>query len=175
MVQDESTNSPQYRFPGYEARQARSCRSSLLHSIASSHSNGREGHTTPAANSVSTPRPRYVVEIYAGSASAAVYHLDVDPHARALLVDILPESEMRALIDPAYHSRITFVSDFDVKHLTVHRLQQLVQDAWSVPLAAVEMIWASPQCTYMSRAHHGKKLHYIGNVLWSTEAQCDHA
>lgn len=64
-----------------------------------------------------------MIELYVGSASAALYHLDVNPHARALLIDVLPDSKMRALIDPAYHSRITFVSDFDVKHLSVHVLQ----------------------------------------------------
>ena len=46
----------------------------------------------------------YVIDVCAGSASAALYHLDADPKARALLIDILPESEMHALINPAYHS-----------------------------------------------------------------------
>ena len=71
-----------------------------------------------------------MIDVCAGSASAALYHLDADPKARTLLIDILPESEMRALIDPAYHSRISFMSDFDVIDLSVSQLQQLVQDAW---------------------------------------------
>ena len=49
----------------------------------------------------------YVIDVCAGNASAALYHLDADPKARALLIDILPESKMRELIDPAYHSRIS--------------------------------------------------------------------
>ena len=61
----------------------------------------------------------YVIDVCAGSASAVLYHLNADPKAHTLLINILPESEMCELIDPAYHSQISFVSDFDVINLSV--------------------------------------------------------
>ena len=95
----------------------------------------RQAHNIP--KDLPVPTVWYVIDVCAGSASVVpvLYHLHADPKARALLIDILPESEMRKLIDPAYHSRISFVSDFDVIDLSVSQLGQLVQDAWGVPLS----------------------------------------
>ena len=91
-----------------------------------------------------------MIDVCAGSASAALYNLNADPKVCALLIDILPETEMHKLIDPAYHSHILFVSDFNVIDLSVSQLEQLVQNVWNVPLSKVEVCHASPQCTYMS-------------------------
>lgn len=65
------------------------------------------------------PTVHYVIDVCAGSVSAVLHHLDADPKARTLLIDILPESEMRELINPAYHSRISLMSNFDVINLSV--------------------------------------------------------
>jgi hypothetical protein len=62
----------------------------------------RQAHNIP--KDLPAPTAQYVIDVCAGSASAVLYHLDADPKVRTLLIDILPESEMCALIDPAYHS-----------------------------------------------------------------------
>ena len=97
----------------------------------------------------------------------------MNPSARALLVDSLPEDKMRKLVSPTYHSRVTLVS-MNVAYLTLPKLQQLVYEAWHVPLSAVDAIHASPPCQYMSRAHHGKKVHYDGVVPVTPAARRDY-
>ena len=117
-----------------------------------------------------TPTPtRTVIDVCAESASVAQYHLWSDLNAQAILIDILPVDEMCVLVDSTLHSRIHFVS-MDMIDLSMSVLERLTWKAWQIPLHAVSHLHASPNCSTMSYALHGKKKHFAGLEPKSPEA-----
>lgn len=119
-----------------------------------------------------TAKASRVIELCAGSASFTRYHLDANPDARAIVVDRLSVAKMRALIPVSYHPRIVFVSQ-DVGQMSLGRLERIVARAWHVPLAAVDAIHCSPDCTCLSKAHHGQIRHYHGATPLTSSARRD--
>ena len=114
---------------------------------------------------------RHVIDLFCGSASSVQFHLGADPSARALVVDMLSETELKDFIPSHLHDRITFYGDTNVQDIRFRDVRQMVHDAWDIPVSSVDAVHASPRCTMMSRAPRGRgPVHFVGTTPVSAEA-----
>ena len=104
------------------------------------------------------PPGALVLEIACGTASASRYHLQVDPHAQVIAVDILPYETVISFIPPEQRHRFHYLQ-LDYSALTFERLTVEVQQRWGVPLTAISHVHFSPPCETFSRATHGQTHH----------------
>jgi hypothetical protein len=119
-------------------------------------------------------KPRYFVDICAGSCTSLVYHLRQDPHAHCMAIDILSEHRIRRMVPKPYRHRFTYVR-MNVSALTPSLLHRLVSEQWGISPTEVDHYHYSPDCTTLSRATHGKDVHYHDGRPISPKARHDYA
>ena len=110
------------------------------------------------------------VDICAGTMSHLLAHLERNPFAQGLAIDILTESRMEELtegVDPSVLERIQYVK-LDVVGLTWRQFQNVVRDHLACKPSQLASVHFSPPCTTYTRAHHGKNPHRSG----SNDAKC---
>jgi hypothetical protein len=88
-------------------------------------------HVQPIAQPILASR--YVVEFCCGTSSALRYHLESDPDAQVLGIDILPYNSVARYIPPQHRSRFTYIQA-DVSSMSRLDLVNIVHNAWNITL-----------------------------------------
>ena len=101
-------------------------------------------------------RPKIIIDIYAGDHSIAKYYLRKDQRAKVLSIDIRDKEDALRTVPKHLWSRIHYVGGFDVRNLTMDKLNELLQEAWGASLDDVYHIHASPDCRTLSTADGSK-------------------
>ena len=104
---------------------------------------------------------RYAVDICAGTCSALRFHLEQDPKAKVLAIDILPYHTVVAHIPTHLRARFSYCQ-MDIRELDISRLQKVLYDTWSIPIDGVDHWHASIPCQTYSVAHHNNNFHRDG-------------
>ena len=118
-------------------------------------------HVQPIAQPILASR--YVVEFCCGTSSALRYHLESDPDAQVLGIDILPYNSVARYIPPQHRSRFTYIQA-DVSSMSRLDLVNIVHNAWNITLDRIDHYHGSPPCETYSEAHHSKNFHRSGLI-----------
>jgi hypothetical protein len=118
-------------------------------------------HIQPIAQPILASR--YVVEFCCGTSSALRYHLESDPDAQVLGIDILPYNSVARYIPPQHRSRFTYIQA-DVSSMSRLDLVNIVHNAWNITLDRIDHYHGSPPCETYSDAHHSKNFHRSGLI-----------
>ena len=92
------------------------------------------------------------MELCAGTSSAIKYHLQDDPNAIGLLIDLHSADFMCKHVPSHLHPCFTPISNTDVEHLTYESLSLIVHKAWGTSLEQVHVYHHSPMCQSLSGA-----------------------
>ena len=116
---------------------------------------------TPPPRLLHDTASRYAVDICAGTCSALRFHLEQDPKAKVLAIDILPYHTVVAHIPTHLRARFSYCQ-MDIRELDISRLQKVLYDTWSIPIDGVDHWHASIPCQTYSVAHHNDNYHRDG-------------
>ena len=105
------------------------------------------------------------VDVCCGTMSHLVAHLERNPYAQGVAIDILPPDKVpNDGINPDVLARIQYVP-MDVSHLTWRQFQNVVRDRLRCKPSQLTSVHFSPPCTTYTRAHHGKNPHRCKSVM----------
>jgi hypothetical protein len=131
----------------------------------------------PISDAVHVPLPkeqhstssRYIVEICAGTSSALRYHLQQDPTAQVLAIDVLPFEKVISHIPQQHRHRFHYVR-MSMADLSTPVLRKLLYDAWSIAPDQLHALHWSHPCETYSEAHHNHNPHRNGLLPISQKA-----